>query len=1001
MKKIISIVLVCAVLFSMMAVQAEDVATSGVCGLDMTWRFEGDTLYIEGSGIMDDFEDGKQPWIQFKDQMKNVYISDGITSVGNMAFGRYSGITELYLPDSIETIGNQTFFKALSMEELKLPANLKSIGSYGFGYTNVYKFILNANTSYPGWCFQWTEAGEIVLPSNMKALSSYMFTQAYKLKKINIPEGLTSFGNSVFEECTSLQEITLPKSLNSIGNTVFKKCTNLNEVVVLNPNMQYGTDVFADAREVTLLGEVGSTTEAYANANGINFKPINTIGSNIKWLISKGVLRIEGNGAIPNFEEGGTPWNSDADEITSVTISEGINSIGNYAFADIGEIEDISLPTSLSKVSETAFGDMELFKIIRENVGIAPLGTIYTIRVLKNDNNIYSLMLGVAVYEEEMGEDGIYLKTKGIKFTPVVIDTDKRGVDNYNASTVGSNETNVVKTFLWEYPYMTDFKTNAEQGTNKLSSEKYSYINDGKIKISGSLGSDATGEVTLFIVPEECDMSDEETWQTAAPVHADCQTVDYDGGYEFNVAFAKEGAYKAYIGNSSLESPREITVIYTNKENSKQAISELNGAVSAEEVKSLMNNKISLQLFSDLYDENIGDEEIVKSASEILFAYLENETVEDGDDAQAAIYKALVITLINSDKIDDITKYAEEISINDKEALDYIKFEKGNDITEMVKSCQNDSIENFDKNYTEAILRTLIKYNNGTDEIKNGLIKYADLIGINESDITDSLCQSMAGTDFASLDKIAEYVDSYEAPSQGGGGGGSSGGGGGSSAGGGSSKKDKETGKFDNHTFEITNSETENSGVIQVNPFDDLKGFEWAESSIVNLFKKGVVSGKAERSFCPQDNITREEFAKLVAAAVNINVKSNAVPFEDVSEGDWFYEYVSTLYSAGIINGVNETMFGTGTKITRQDAVVMIDRVMEKCSLIEEDYEKVDDFRDSILISDYALESINRLKSNGLIAGDENNSFNPKNFITRAEAAVMIFRVYEKATATN
>ena len=138
-------------------------------------------------------------------------------------------------------------------------------------------------------------------------------------------------------------------------------------------------------------------------------------------------------------------------------------------------------------------------------------------------------MIGVAVYEEVYGEDGIYLKTKGVEFTPVVMDSDTSGVINERAETVSSEETDIVKTFLWKYPYMTDFKTNAEQGTNTLPNEEYAYINDGNIKISGTLGSDASGEVTLLMVPADTDMMDAETWKNAVPAHADSQIVYGNG----------------------------------------------------------------------------------------------------------------------------------------------------------------------------------------------------------------------------------------------------------------------------------------------------------------------------------------------------------------------------------------------------------------------------------------------------------------------------------------
>ena len=408
-----------------------------------------------------------------------------------------------------------------------------------------------------------------------------------------------------------------------------------------------------------------------------------------------------------------------------------------------------------------------------------------------------------------------------------------------------------------------------------------------------------------------------------------------------------------------------------------------------------MEQQMSLQLFSELYDIVMNDEKLLKATCEILLDYLKEEDVRDGSDAQAAIYKAFVVALLNDDKLDDMTTYAEELCANDTEAISFVKFEKGSEITEIITSYTNDSIKAFDRNYVEAVLRILIQYNNGTDEIKNALTKYADVLEVSKSKITTSLCSAMAGEEFTSLDDIAKYINDYKDPFS------NIGSSSGRPSGGGLAGSGSSGGYYDNKSFENTSDSTVHSETVQVKPFADLAGYEWAETAIENLYKKGVISGKAEKSFCPQDNITREEFSKLVVLGININIKGDDIPFTDVAPTDWYYDYVRTLYAAGVINGVSDTVFGTGTNITRQDAAVMINRAMEKCGLITEEYEEATDFDDTHTISDYALESIAKLKSNGMITGDENNNFNPHTSMTRAEAAVLIYRVYQKAAYAN
>ena len=152
---------------------------------------------------------------------------------------------------------------------------------------------------------------------------------------------------------------------------------------------------------------------------------------------------------------------------------------------------------------------------------------------------------------------------------------------------------------------------------------------------------------------------------------------------------------------------------------------------------------------------------------------------------------------------------------------------------------------------------------------------------------------------------------------------------------------------------------------------------------------RGVLNGRSERLFTPNDNVTREEFAKIITVAFKLNLVNTECPFGDVDENNWAYPYIRSAYKAGIIKGVSETEFGYGQNITREDLCVMINRMLTVGELT---LPQVDGgvFGDDGEISDYAKESVYYLERAGIILGDGTN-FNPKANATRAEAAKIVY----------
>ena len=179
--------------------------------------------------------------------------------------------------------------------------------------------------------------------------------------------------------------------------------------------------------------------------------------------------------------------------------------------------------------------------------------------------------------------------------------------------------------------------------------------------------------------------------------------------------------------------------------------------------------------------------------------------------------------------------------------------------------------------------------------------------------------------------------------------------------------------------------------------FSDLTNHEWARASIEGLLQRGIVSNAADGKFRPQDNVTREEFIKLLVSAFALTDATAQCNFSDVPADSWYYVYVASAYKNNITSGINENTFGTGADIKRQEMAALAYRVIKNLDIeIKSDgVEKT--FNDTASIADYAKEAILVMQKAGVINGDETGNFRPEGNATRAEAAKVIYTLLASA----
>lgn len=181
-----------------------------------------------------------------------------------------------------------------------------------------------------------------------------------------------------------------------------------------------------------------------------------------------------------------------------------------------------------------------------------------------------------------------------------------------------------------------------------------------------------------------------------------------------------------------------------------------------------------------------------------------------------------------------------------------------------------------------------------------------------------------------------------------------------------------------------------------ISSFSDLGQFGWAKEPIEVLVSKGIINGTSEKTFGPGKRITRADFISLLIRTLGIekDISSN---FSDIKATDYFYNEVGIAKELGITNGLSDGRFGPRQEISRQEMMVLTARALQAAgySLPAAAEEKnLDSFADVNLISAYAKSSMASLVQAGMVQG-ERGKLNPIGYSSRAEAAVMIYRVYQ------
>ena len=135
--------------------------------------------------------------------------------------------------------------------------------------------------------------------------------------------------------------------------------------------------------------------------------------------------------------------------------------------------------------------------------------------------------------------------------------------------------------------------------------------------------------------------------------------------------------------------------------------------------------------------------------------------------------------------------------------------------------------------------------------------------------------------------------------------------------------------------FRLLTDETRNVNSTKSNSYSDVAAGAWYNHAVSTLSAMGIVKGDSQGKFNPNAPITRAEFA-AIAARFDDKANTTAVDFSDIAS-HWAKDEISAAANNGWINGYTDGTFRPNNKITRAEAMTLVNRVLKRLPETAED----------------------------------------------------------------
>ncbi|WP_338754462.1 alpha/beta fold hydrolase [Bacillus sp. FJAT-52991] len=172
--------------------------------------------------------------------------------------------------------------------------------------------------------------------------------------------------------------------------------------------------------------------------------------------------------------------------------------------------------------------------------------------------------------------------------------------------------------------------------------------------------------------------------------------------------------------------------------------------------------------------------------------------------------------------------------------------------------------------------------------------------------------------------------------------------------------------------------------------FTDVGSDFWAYKEIQFIAEKGYINGYKDGSFQPNKAVTRAHAAKILANALNFDPKlvKDSTEFKDVASDNEFLPYIRFLKQKGVLSGFKDGTFRPNEELTRAQLAKLLSTAFDLKGHPTKPFKDVSK-------NYWAAPYIDALAANGITVGNSNGTFGPTQKVTRAQAAVFLYRTIQ------
>ena len=181
----------------------------------------------------------------------------------------------------------------------------------------------------------------------------------------------------------------------------------------------------------------------------------------------------------------------------------------------------------------------------------------------------------------------------------------------------------------------------------------------------------------------------------------------------------------------------------------------------------------------------------------------------------------------------------------------------------------------------------------------------------------------------------------------------------------------------------------------------------WARDAIQAMSQAGYLSGYSDNTFKPSAQITREQAAAIYGKVLQHNLneqeladivtKESATSYSDVEADRWSNSAIKLVSAAGVMQGTSKTAFTPSKTMNREEFVASAASLAKKLNITTPVKTEKIRFKDEDSISLDYVADINYMAERGIVASGATENFNPKQPVTRAQAATILNRMLNGA----